>query len=248
MTRLRRRIAGPLAALALAAPAGAEEAADARPPAVAYTVTDGQGIEAPLDGREGSPLRGLALFTDPATGGCSSCHAAPGVARLDTPPGILADRLPPLPPPPEPPGPDAEPAEPDSTSELAPAEAPLPMPRPGGDAEEGDVAADDAAPPLLPLPVGPDLTGVAARMPVPELRLTVVNPRIANPRTRMPAYHHVSLALAERAPALRQPWLTARQIEDVVAYLATLDAPPEDEERGEADAAPADTPPENTTE
>jgi hypothetical protein len=142
---------------------------------------------------------------------------------------VLTDRLPPLPPEPEPEGPEAQPAEIDSASELAPARAPLPMPRPGGDAPEGDAAAEDSAPPILPLPVGPDLAGIAARLSVPELRLTVVNPRIANPRTRMPAYHHVSPALAARTPALRQPWLTARQIEDIVAFLATLkDAPPDD--------------------
>jgi sulfur-oxidizing protein SoxX len=74
--------------------------------------------------------------------------------------------------------------------------------------------------------VGPDLAGIADRMSTAELRLTVVNPRIANPRTRMPAYHHVSLALAARAPALRQPWLSPRQVEDVVAYLATLGETP----------------------
>jgi sulfur-oxidizing protein SoxX len=83
---------------------------------------------------------------------------------------------------------------------------------------------------MLPLPQGPDLAGVAARLTEAELRLILVNPRLRDAASPMPAYHHVDLARARRAPGFRQPWLSPAQLEDVLAYLLTLDAPPEDTE------------------
>lgn len=73
--------------------------------------------------------------------------------------------------------------------------------------------------------IGPALHDVASRLTPDELRARIADPRVANPDTVMPAYgvttgHHlVGVAWAGR------PILTAEQIEDIVAYLATLTAP-----------------------
>ncbi len=70
--------------------------------------------------------------------------------------------------------------------------------------------------------IGPSLAGVGARMPEGELRLRLVDPERFNPQTVMPAYFR-SEGLTRVAPALRgKPVLSAAQIEDVVAFLATL--------------------------
>ena len=55
-----------------------------------------------------------------------------------------------------------------------------------------------------------------------ELRMRLVNPEKFNPGTIMPSYRRTE-DLARVAPAFRgKPILTPQQIEDVVAYLATL--------------------------
>ena len=59
----------------------AEPLRDLRPPAVPYAVTDGIAIEAPLAGAVGDAARGRAIFLSDLTGGCVSCHAAPGAPR-----------------------------------------------------------------------------------------------------------------------------------------------------------------------
>jgi len=70
--------------------------------------------------------------------------------------------------------------------------------------------------------VGPSLAGVAATTPVAQLRLRIVNPKLIDPQTIMPAYYRVA-GLHDVAPAFAgKPILTAQQVEDVVAYLATL--------------------------
>jgi sulfur-oxidizing protein SoxX len=70
--------------------------------------------------------------------------------------------------------------------------------------------------------LGPSLGGVGARMSVAQLRLRVVDERRAMPQTIMPSYHVVQ-GLSDVAPQYRgRPILDAQQVEDVVAYLATL--------------------------
>jgi len=70
--------------------------------------------------------------------------------------------------------------------------------------------------------VGPDLQGVGSRLSEGELRLRVVNPKIVNPQTAMPAYYRTEGLHRVRKDLVGKPILTAEQVEDVVAYLATL--------------------------
>ncbi|HMA71531.1 MAG TPA: sulfur oxidation c-type cytochrome SoxX [Xanthobacteraceae bacterium] len=70
--------------------------------------------------------------------------------------------------------------------------------------------------------IGPGLKGIGARYTEGELRLRIVDPRISNPDTIMPAYYRLD-GLERVAPAFRgKTVLTAEQIEDVVAFLMTL--------------------------
>jgi sulfur-oxidizing protein SoxX len=70
--------------------------------------------------------------------------------------------------------------------------------------------------------LAPDLRGVGKRYTEDELRLRMVDPAKVNPRTIMPSYSKTE-GLARVAPGFRgKPILTPEQIEDVVAYLATL--------------------------
>jgi L-cysteine S-thiosulfotransferase len=70
--------------------------------------------------------------------------------------------------------------------------------------------------------LAPDLTLVGARYSEGQLRQRMVDSRKVNPQTIMPAYYE-SEGFARVAPAHRgKSILSAEQIEDVVAYLATL--------------------------
>jgi sulfur-oxidizing protein SoxX len=70
--------------------------------------------------------------------------------------------------------------------------------------------------------LGPDLAGAGRRWSEGELRLRLVDPARMNPGSIMPSYQRTE-GLERVAPALRgKPLLTPQQIEDVVAYLATL--------------------------
>lgn len=70
--------------------------------------------------------------------------------------------------------------------------------------------------------VGPALGGVGSRLSAAELRLLVVDASRRNPQTIMPSYYRVD-GLTRVARQWRdKPILTARQVEDIVAYLATL--------------------------
>lgn len=70
--------------------------------------------------------------------------------------------------------------------------------------------------------VGPPLGGVGRRLSPGQIRLRLVDPTLLNPGAVMPAYHRVA-GLVNVDPRWRgRPVLTAQEIEDVVAYLATL--------------------------
>ena len=83
--------------------------------------------------------------------------------------------------------------------------------------------------------IGPPLANVGRRLSVPELRARIVDPTRLNPTTVMPAYYRTE-NLRQVAKAYRgQPILSAREIEDVVAFLATLtqSAAPAGDARGD---------------
>jgi sulfur-oxidizing protein SoxX len=70
--------------------------------------------------------------------------------------------------------------------------------------------------------LAPDLRGAGTRWSEGQLRLRIVDASRVNPDTIMPPYYRIE-NLARVAPAFAgKPVLNAEQIEDVVAYLATL--------------------------
>ena len=81
----------------------------------------------------------------------------------------------------------------------------------------------------LPIPdqqfhgnIGPPLFGVGSRYDQGQLRLRVVNMKLVNPNTIMPTFYGSQgfHRVAEKFQG--KTILTAQQVEDVVAYLATL--------------------------
>jgi L-cysteine S-thiosulfotransferase len=70
--------------------------------------------------------------------------------------------------------------------------------------------------------VGPPLGGIARQLSVPQLRLRVIDNARIHPDTIMPSYYRID-GFDRVADAYRgKPILDAQQVEDVVAYLATL--------------------------
>jgi sulfur-oxidizing protein SoxA len=87
----------------------------------------------------------------------------------------------------------------------------------------------------MPLPerqfhgtVGPPLDGIGASSTAGVLRLRLVDPKVFNSQTPMPAYYKVE-GLFQVLPSYHgKPVLTAQEIEDIVAYLLTLKDTPQD--------------------
>ena len=73
--------------------------------------------------------------------------------------------------------------------------------------------------------LGPPLAGIASRQSVGMIRLHVVDQTRFNPETVMPGYYRRFEQLNRVAETFRgRTYLTAQQVEDVVAWLATLNA------------------------
>ncbi|WP_395675775.1 sulfur oxidation c-type cytochrome SoxX [Inquilinus sp.] len=78
------------------------------------------------------------------------------------------------------------------------------------------------APPHQQGTLAPDLQGIGARLSEGQLRLRVVDIKRLVPDSIMPSYTRTE-GLARVAPAWQgKPVLAAAEIEDVIAYLATL--------------------------
>jgi len=70
--------------------------------------------------------------------------------------------------------------------------------------------------------LAPDLAGAGARWSAAQLRLRIVDARVLNPQTIMPPYHATD-GLQRVGPAWQdRAVLDAQQVEDVVAWLVTL--------------------------
>jgi sulfur-oxidizing protein SoxX len=70
--------------------------------------------------------------------------------------------------------------------------------------------------------LAPNLAGAGRRWSPEQLRLRIVDSARINPATIMPPYYRID-GLARVAPAFAgKPILNAEQIEDVIAYLTTL--------------------------
>ena len=70
--------------------------------------------------------------------------------------------------------------------------------------------------------LAPDLAGAGMRYTVAQLRLRIADPRRVNPQSFMPGFHAGHHPSRVGAAWAGKPIFTAQQVEDVVAYLATL--------------------------
>jgi sulfur-oxidizing protein SoxX len=70
--------------------------------------------------------------------------------------------------------------------------------------------------------LAPDLKGAGTRWSEGQLRLRIVDSGRVNPQTIMPPYYRIEGLTRVARPFAGKPILTPEQIEDVVAYLATL--------------------------
>lgn len=70
--------------------------------------------------------------------------------------------------------------------------------------------------------LAPDLTGAGNRWTVSQLRLRMVDASRFNPDTIMPSYYRADGLVRVGRNFTGKPILSAAEIEDIVAYLATL--------------------------
>lgn len=73
--------------------------------------------------------------------------------------------------------------------------------------------------------LGPPLAGVGARLSRAQLRLRVVDSSRVSRDTLMPSYYRIADLSRVEDRYRDRPLLDAQQIEDIVAYLATLREP-----------------------
>jgi len=105
-----------------------------------------------------------------------------------------------------------------------------------GDAARGQAIVSDShqgnclACHQLPIPgveaygtVGPPLGGIGARLNEAQIRLRVVDSRHINPMSIMPGFYRDPRLIHRPGKRYRgKTFLTAQQVEDVIAYLVTL--------------------------
>jgi len=70
--------------------------------------------------------------------------------------------------------------------------------------------------------LAPDLSGAGSRWSAGQLRLRLVDATRLEPATIMPPYYRVDGLTRVGSPWFGRPILTAQEVEDVVAFLATL--------------------------
>lgn len=70
--------------------------------------------------------------------------------------------------------------------------------------------------------LGPSLSGVGSRLTEGQIRLRVIDMKALNPDSIMPSYHRSPDAERVAANWRGKPVLEAQEIEDLVAYLASL--------------------------
>jgi sulfur-oxidizing protein SoxX len=82
---------------------------------------------------------------------------------------------------------------------------------------------------IMPIPeqsfhgeIGPDLNGVADRYDAGELRLRIVDPKVVNADTIMPAYYKSDGLHRVLKNFDGKTMLSAQEVEDIIAYLQTL--------------------------
>jgi L-cysteine S-thiosulfotransferase len=71
--------------------------------------------------------------------------------------------------------------------------------------------------------LAPSLAGVGRRLDKGQMRLRLVDQSLLNPATLMPPYHRVEGLTRVAARYRGKPVFSAQDIEDVVAWLATLE-------------------------
>ena len=82
---------------------------------------------------------------------------------------------------------------------------------------------------VMPIPeqpfhgkLGPDLNGVASRYTAGEIRLRIVNPKVLNEGTIMPAYYKNDGFHRVLKKFVGKSIVSGQDVEDMVAYLMTL--------------------------
>jgi len=70
--------------------------------------------------------------------------------------------------------------------------------------------------------IGPELSDVASNLTEGEMRLRLVNPKVINPDTIMPAFYRTEGLHRVMKKFQGKPVLTEQEIEDIIAYLKTL--------------------------
>jgi len=70
--------------------------------------------------------------------------------------------------------------------------------------------------------IGPDLAGVASRYSEGEIRLRIVNPKVLNEDTIMPAFYHNAGFNRVLKKFKGKTVIGAQDVEDIIAYLMTL--------------------------
>ena len=70
--------------------------------------------------------------------------------------------------------------------------------------------------------IGPDLKGISSRYSEGELRLRIVNPKVLNSDTIMPAFYKADGFNRVMKKFAGKTIITAQEVEDIVTYLMTL--------------------------